>query len=79
MKNYPKGLINILYESISLLTIFVNNLLYTYIIDQQSSVVIICLVFVIILSVLLYSFVLFKSLNNVIIKDKFIKEEKYSL
>ena len=79
VKNYPKGLINILYESISLLTIFVNNLLYTYIIDQQSSVVIICLVFVIILSVLLYSFVLFKSLNNVIIKDKFIKEEKYSL
>jgi len=79
IKNYPKGLINILYEAISILTIFVNNLLYNYIIDQNSTIVIICIIFVIILSVLLYSFVLFKSLNNVIIKDKFIKEEKYSL
>ena len=79
IKNYPKGLINILYEMISILTIFINNLLYDYIIEQDSVIVIVCLVFVIILSVLLYSFVLFKSLNNVIVKDKFIKEEKYSL
>lgn len=79
IKNYPKGLLNILYEVISLLTIFVNNILYNYIIDQESVVVVACLVFVIILSVLLYSFVLFKSLNNIIVKDKFIKEEKYSL
>lgn len=79
IKNYPKGLINILYETISILTIFVNNLLYNFVIEQDSVVVIVCLVFVIILSVLLYSFVLFKSLNNVIVKDKFIKEEKYSL
>ena len=79
IKNYPKGLFNILYEIISLLTLFVNNILYKYIIDQDSVVVIICLVFVIVLSVLLYSFVLLKSLNNVIVKDKFIKEEKYSL
>ena len=79
IKNYPKGLINILYEAISILTIFVNSLLYNYIIEQDSIIVIACLLFVIILSILLYSFVLFKSLNNVIIKDKFIKEEKYSL
>ena len=79
IKNYPKGLLNILYEIISLLTIFITNLLYNFIIDQSSVIVIICIVFVIVLSVLLYSFVLFKSLNNVIVKDKFIKEEKYSL
>lgn len=79
IKNYPKGLINVLYHVISLLTIFVSNILYNYIIDQDSVVVVVCLVFVIILSVLLYSFVLFKSLNNIIVKDKFIKEEKYSL
>jgi len=79
IKNYPKGLINIVYEIISLLTVFVNSILYNYIIDQDSVVVIVCLVFVIVLSVLLYSFVLFKSLNNIIVKDKFIKEEKYSL
>lgn len=79
IKNYPKGLLNILYEVISLLTIFVNNLLYSYIVEQDSILVIVCIIFVIILAVLLYSFVLFKSLNNVIIKDKFIKEEKYSL
>lgn len=79
IKNYPKGLINILYEVISILTIFVNSLLYNYILEQNSVIVIVCLIFVIILSVLLYSFVLFKSLNNVIVKDKFIKEEKYSL
>jgi len=79
IKNYPKGLINILYEAISILTIFINNLLYNFIAEQDSIIVIVCLVFVIVLSVLLYSFVLFKSLNNVIVKDKFIKEEKYSL
>ena len=79
IKNYPKGLLNILYEVISILTIFVNSLLYNYITDQNSVIVIVCLIFVIILSVLFYSFVLFKSLNNVIVKDKFIKEEKYSL
>ena len=79
LKNYPKGLLNILYEVISLLTIFVNNLLFNYISEQESILVIICIIFVIILAVLFYSFVLFKSLNNIIIKDKFIKEEKYSL
>jgi len=79
IKNYPKGLINIVYEIISILTIYVNNLLYEFIIDQSSIAIIICIVFVIILSVLLYSFVLFKSLNNIIIKDKYIKEEKYSI
>ena len=79
MKNYPKGLLNILYEFISLLTIFVCNLLYNYISEQESIVIIVCLVLTIILSVLFYSFILLKSLNNVIIKDKYIKEEKYSL
>lgn len=79
VKNYPKGFINILYEVICLLTIFVNNLLYDFIVEKESIIVIICLIFVIVLSVLLYSFVLFKSLNNVIVKDKFIKESKYSL
>lgn len=79
LKNYPKGLMNILYEIISLLTILVNGMLYAYIQDQSSIMVLICIIFVIILSVLFYSFVLFKSLNNVIVKDKFIKEEKYSL
>lgn len=79
IKNYPKGLMNILYEIISILTILVNGMLYAYIQDQSSIMVLICIIFVIILSVLFYSFVLFKSLNNVIVKDKFIKEEKYSL
>lgn len=79
IKNYPKGIINILYEVICLFTIFIANLLYNYILDQSSVIIVICLVFVIILSVLLYSFVLFKSLNNVIVKDKYIKEDKYSL
>ena len=77
--NYPKGLLNILYELISLLTIYITNLLYNYITDQSSPVILVCLVFTIILSVLFYSFTLFKTLNNVIVKDKHIKEEKYSL
>jgi len=79
IKNYPKGLLNIVYEIISILTIFVNNLLFTYLQDQSSIMVVICIIFVIILSALFYSFVLFKTLNNIIVKDKFIKEEKYSL
>jgi len=79
IKNYPKGLLNILYGGVSLLTIYICNLLYNFISEQNSTVIVICLIFVIILSVLFYSYVLFKSLNNVIVKDKFIKEEKYSL
>lgn len=79
VKNYPKGLLNILYGGISLLTIYICNLLYNFIGEQDSVIIVICLVFVIILSVLFYSYVLFKSLNNVIVKDKNIKEEKYSI
>lgn len=79
IKNYPKGLMNIFYEIISLLTIFVSNVLYDFILDQNSIPVVISLVSVIVLSILIYSYVLFKSLNNVIVKDKNIKEEKYSL
>lgn len=79
IKNYPKGLLNILYEIISILTIIVNNYLYNYIVDNNSSIIIVCLVFVIILSVLFYSYVMFKTLNNIIVKDKHIKEDKYSL
>lgn len=79
IRNYPKGILNILYEVISLFMVFLSKLLYDFIIEQSSVLIIICLVFLIILSILLYSYVLFKSLNNVIIKDKNIKEEKYSL
>ena len=79
LKNYPKGLLNILYEIISLLSIYITNILYNYVLEQNSPIILVCLVFVIILSVLFYSFTLFKTLNNVIIKDKHIKEEKYGL
>lgn len=79
LKNYPKGLLNILYEIISLLSIYITNILYNYVSEQNSPIILVCLVFVIILSVLFYSFTLFKTLNNVIIKDKHIKEEKYGL
>lgn len=79
IKNYPKGLLNILYEIISILTIIVNNYLYNYIVDNNSPIIIVCLAFVIILSVLFYSYVMFKTLNNIIVKDKHIKEDKYSL
>lgn len=79
IKNFPKGILNVLYEIISLFMVFLSKLLYDFIIEQSSTLIIICLVFLIILSILLYSYVLFKSLNNVIIKDKNIKEEKYSL
>lgn len=79
IKNYPKGLLNILYELISLITIYVNNLLYGFIIEKNSIPIAISIVFIIILSMLFYSYILFKSLNNIIIKDKNIKEEKYSL
>ncbi len=79
IKNYPKGLLNILYEIISILTIIANNYLYNYIVDNNSPIIIVCLVFVIILSVLFYSYVMFKTLNNIIVKDKHIKEDKYSL
>ena len=79
LKNYPKGLLNILYEIISLLSIYITNILYNYDLEQNSPIILVCLVFVIILSVLFYSFTLFKTLNNVIIKDKHIKEEKYGL
>jgi len=79
IKNYPKGLLNILYNAISLLTIFINNLLYNFIGEQESIIIVVCIIFIIILSILFYSYVLFKSLNNVIVKDKHIKEEKYTL
>ena len=79
IKNYSKGLLNILYEIISILTIIANNYLYNYIVDNNSPIIIVCLVFVIILSVLFYSYVMFKTLNNIIVKDKHIKEDKYSL
>ena len=79
MLNYPKGFLNIVYELISILSLFVTNLLYNYVTEQDSVIIVICLIFVIILSVLFYSFVLFKTLNNIIVKDKHIKEEKYGL
>ena len=79
IKNYPKGLLNILYGGINLLTIYICNLLYNFIGEQESIIIVICLLFAIVLSILFYSYVLFKSLNNVIVKDKFIKEEKYGL
>lgn len=79
IKNYPKGFLNILYNIISLLTIFINSILYNFIQEQNSTIIVVCIVFEIILSILFYSYVLFKSLNNVIVKNKFIKEEKYSL
>ena len=78
-KNYSKMVLNILYEIISLSTIYISSLLYNYLTEQKSIIINICLIFLIVLSALFYSYVLFKSLNNVIVKDKHIKENKYSI
>ena len=49
MLNYPKGFLNIVYELISILSLFVTNLLYNYVTEQDSVIIVICLIFVIIL------------------------------
>ena len=46
MLNYPKGFLNIVYELISILSLFVTNLLYNYVTEQDSVIIVICLIFI---------------------------------
>ena len=39
MLNYPKGFLNIVYELISILSLFVTNLLYNYVTEQDLSLI----------------------------------------
>jgi hypothetical protein len=78
----PKGsILSVIFTIINCILIQVIYLIYNYIKVQNSSyILMLILVFLIIFSFLYYAYHLFRSLNNIVIKNKHIKKkDKYKV
>ena len=79
-QNFPGIFINMIYSGINCLAIWVVHLIYTYLTTETNSLVlIILLVFTLILIFLYYTYNLFRGLNDVVIKNKYLEKKKYKI
>lgn len=60
--------------------IHIVHLLYDYITEEEFSLLLLMILFLVILFVFLYdTYHLFRSINNVVVKNKYLKKKKYTL
>jgi hypothetical protein len=80
-KNYPKGFINLILSGVNCLAIHIVYVVHNYLIEQyQNPILIVVLVLTLIFIFMYYTYNLFRSLNDVIIQNKYLdKRGKYQV
>lgn len=80
MKNFPGIFINMILSGINCLAIWVVYIIYNFITSEYSSpVLIILLISILILIFMYYTFNFFRQLNDVVIKNKYLKKKNYKV
>ena len=78
IKDYHRIPIDLLFCGINCLCIFVISLIYNYMIDEYSSIFLLIILGLVIVFVFLYfTYITFKLLNNVVLKQENLKKKKY--
>lgn len=77
-RNYKKLPRDLLFTLINCLCIYVVNLLYNYLVNEYTSIFLLILLGLLMLFVFLYYiYTLFKLLNEVVQKDKYLQKKDY--
>jgi len=75
--NYPKGFINLILAGVNCLFIHVVAVIHDYLVEQyQNPILIIVLVLSLIFIFMYYTYNLFRSLNDVVLQNKYLKNRK---
>lgn len=79
--NYPKGFINLMLAGVNCLAIHIVYIIHQYLVQHyQSPVLIVLLILSLIFIFMYYTYNLFRSLNDVVIQNKYLeKRKKYQL
>ncbi len=78
IKDYNRIPIDLIYSMINISCIFVTSLLYNYLMNKyQSVLLLIILGLVILVSFLYFTYMTFKLLNNIILKEENLKKKDY--
>lgn len=75
--NYPKGFINLILAGVNCLFIHIVAVIHDYLVEQyQNPILIIILVLSLIFIFMYYTYNLFRSLNDVVLQNKYLRNRK---
>ena len=78
IKDYHRLHIDLLFSVINCLCIFVVSLLYNYLVNEYSSIFLLIILGLVIIFVFLYfTYITFKLLNNIVLKQENLQKKKY--
>ena len=78
IKDYNRIPIDLIYTMINMLAIFVTSRLYDYLVNTNTSVYLLIILGLVVLLVFLYfTYISFKLLNNVVLKEENLKKKDY--
>lgn len=78
MKNYKRIPIGLVYSLINILCIYVTSLLYNYLTNKYTSVFLLIILGLVIVFVFLYfTYITFKMLNNIVLKQENLQKKNY--
>jgi len=78
IKDYKKIPINLLFTAINCLCIFVISIVYNYLVDEYTSIFLLIVLGLLIIFVFLYfTYITFKLLNNIVLKQENLQKKHY--
>lgn len=78
IKDYTKIPVNLLFSAINCLCIFVISLIYNYMMNEYSSIFLLIILGLVIIFVFLYfTYITFKLLNNIVLKQENLQKKNY--
>ena len=78
IKDYNRIPIDLVYAIINMLAIFVTSSLYDYLVNTYSTIYLLILLGLVVVNVFLYfTYITFKLLNNVVLKEENLKKKNY--
>ena len=78
IKDYHRLLIDLLFTAINCLCIFVTSLVYNYLVNEYTSIFLLIVLGLLIIFVFLYfTYITFKLLNNIVLKQENLQKKNY--
>ena len=78
VKNYNRIFMDLVYSMINILCIFVTSMLYDYLMNSYQSIYLLIILGLVTIFVFLYfTYIAFKNLNNIVVKEDVLKKKDY--
>ena len=78
IKDYDRITVDLVYSMINIACVFVTSLLYNYLVNRYHSILLLIVLGLLVLTVFLYfTYMTFKLLNNIVLKEENLKKKDY--